>query len=102
MRSTTHQDGGQFSLLGQRRFAPFFWTQFLGAANDKTHSMPYALAELSLRAYVRHAGDYPTVQAIVEEQVGADASVVYVQADICRSDLLVEVEAMASHTLGNC
>ena len=25
---------GQFSLLTQRRFAPFFWTQFLGALND--------------------------------------------------------------------
>jgi 1-acyl-sn-glycerol-3-phosphate acyltransferase len=25
---------GQFSLLRQRRFAPFFWTQFAGAAND--------------------------------------------------------------------
>ncbi|HVO87561.1 MAG TPA: MFS transporter [Casimicrobiaceae bacterium] len=24
----------QFALLRQRRFAPFFWTQFLGAAND--------------------------------------------------------------------
>ena len=24
----------QFALLGQRRFAPLFWTQFLGAAND--------------------------------------------------------------------
>ena len=24
----------QFSLLLQRRFAPFFWTQFLGALND--------------------------------------------------------------------
>ncbi|MEO7152249.1 MAG: MFS transporter, partial [Burkholderiaceae bacterium] len=24
----------QFALLGQRRFAPFFWTQFLGAGND--------------------------------------------------------------------
>lgn len=24
----------QFTLLGQRRFAPFFWTQFLGAGND--------------------------------------------------------------------
>ena len=25
---------GQFALLRQRRFAPFFWTQFLGAFND--------------------------------------------------------------------
>ncbi len=30
--SNTHPN--QFALLAQRRFAPFFWTQFLGAAND--------------------------------------------------------------------
>ena len=24
----------QFALLRQRRFAPFFWTQFFGAGND--------------------------------------------------------------------
>ena len=29
--STEHS---QFALLGERRFAPFFWTQFLGAMND--------------------------------------------------------------------
>jgi 1-acyl-sn-glycerol-3-phosphate acyltransferase len=28
------QPSSQFSLLRQRRFAPFFWTQFLGAFND--------------------------------------------------------------------
>ena len=27
----------QFSLLKQRRFAPFFWTQFLGAFNDNVY-----------------------------------------------------------------
>jgi len=27
----------QFDLLKQRRFAPFFWTQFLGAANDNVY-----------------------------------------------------------------
>ena len=27
----------QFALLRQRRFAPFFWTQFLGAANDNIY-----------------------------------------------------------------
>lgn len=29
-----HHPASQFALLGQRRFAPFFWTQFLGAGND--------------------------------------------------------------------
>jgi MFS family permease len=27
----------QFALLRQRRFAPFFWTQFLGAGNDNVY-----------------------------------------------------------------
>jgi 1-acyl-sn-glycerol-3-phosphate acyltransferase len=32
--SSTCQQPHQFALLGQRRFAPFFWTMFLGAFND--------------------------------------------------------------------
>jgi hypothetical protein len=28
----------QFALLRQRRFAPFFWTQFSGAANSTCSS----------------------------------------------------------------
>mgnify|MGYP003575094260 CR=1 FL=1 len=32
MSSAPHPN--QFALLSQRRFAPFFWTQFLGAGND--------------------------------------------------------------------
>ena len=43
MRSTTHQEGGQFTLLGQRRFAPFFWTQFLGAANDNLFKFAFTV-----------------------------------------------------------
>ena len=32
---------GQFALLKQRRFAPFFWTQFLGAANDNVFKVAF-------------------------------------------------------------
>jgi hypothetical protein len=42
--------------------------------------------------YVRHAADYPGVRA-VQARLGDDSRVVYVQADICRADLLVEIEA---------
>ena len=31
------QEPNQFDLLRQRRFAPFFWTQFAGAANDNVY-----------------------------------------------------------------
>ncbi len=37
-RSTdTPQAPNQFALLRERRFAPFFWTQFLGAGNDNVY-----------------------------------------------------------------
>ena len=33
----------QYSLLAQRRFAPLFWTQFLGAANDNIFKFAFTL-----------------------------------------------------------
>lgn len=32
----------QFRLLGERRFAPFFWTQFLGAMNDNAFKVGFS------------------------------------------------------------
>ncbi|HEX7558355.1 MAG TPA: MFS transporter [Usitatibacter sp.] len=34
---------GQFRLMSQRRFAPLFWTQFLGAANDNLFKFSFTL-----------------------------------------------------------
>jgi 1-acyl-sn-glycerol-3-phosphate acyltransferase len=41
--SASHPEGGQFALMGQRRFAPFFWTQFLGAANDNLFKFAFTV-----------------------------------------------------------
>lgn len=50
-------------------------------------------AKLWLKAYIRHPEHAPQVQtALARAFSGAD--IVYLQADICRSDLLVEVEAV--------
>jgi len=40
---STQQHSSQFALLGQRRFAPFFWTQFLGAANDNLFKFAFTV-----------------------------------------------------------
>jgi 1-acyl-sn-glycerol-3-phosphate acyltransferase len=42
----------QFALLTQRRFAPFFWTQFLGAGNDNIFKFAFTI----LATY--HAADW--------------------------------------------
>ena len=38
-----HAHPNQFALLGQRRFAPFFWTQFCGAANDNLFKFAFTV-----------------------------------------------------------
>ncbi|MEO7335560.1 MAG: MFS transporter [Caldimonas sp.] len=41
MHETAHPN--QFALLSQRRFAPFFWTQFLGAGNDNLFKFAFTV-----------------------------------------------------------
>ena len=41
MSTTPHPN--QFALLRQRRFAPFFWTQFLGAGNDNLFKFAFTV-----------------------------------------------------------
>jgi len=43
MNRDTNEHPNQFALLRQRRFAPFFWTQFLGAANDNVFKFALTL-----------------------------------------------------------
>jgi chorismate lyase / 3-hydroxybenzoate synthase len=97
-----HQTLHAGDVVGQTREAMANVAALVDSANGLARSTPYALAELRYRAYVRHAGDHPVVRRALEEILGAQASIIYIEADICRSDLLVEVEAMASHVMGNC
>jgi 1-acyl-sn-glycerol-3-phosphate acyltransferase len=41
--SDLHEHPNQFALLAQRRFAPFFWTQFLGAGNDNLFKFAFTV-----------------------------------------------------------
>lgn len=59
---------------------------------------PFSLEGLSHRVYVRHAQDADTVQHALAPLLRG-ATVVCVQADICRADLLVEIESQAIHSM---
>lgn len=52
-----------------------------------------ASCPLYFRVYVKHAEDFETVKRVVGESY-PDLPVLYVQADICRDDLAVEIEGM--------
>ncbi len=49
---------------------------------------------------MRHVADVDTVQRTLQPLLRG-ASLVCVQADICRADLLVEIESQAIHPLGS-
>ncbi|WP_230947548.1 endoribonuclease L-PSP [Burkholderia territorii] len=63
---------------------------------------PFALADLSCRVYVRDAGDVAALAAIeraLREAAGPAVRPLFVHADVCRDDLLVEIDASAGHPL---
>ncbi|KQX87481.1 Rid family hydrolase [Variovorax sp. Root473] len=57
----------------------------------------FSLDALDCVVYVRHPSDTEAVREVIEAALGAQAPMarhaVYLEADICRSDLLVEIEA---------
>ncbi len=49
----------------------------------------------ALKVYVRRTADLPTVRAAIAARLGAALPVLYLQADVCREELLVEIEGVA-------
>jgi chorismate lyase/3-hydroxybenzoate synthase len=49
----------------------------------------------ALKVYVRRPEDLPEVRAGIAERLGAALPVLYLQADICREELLLEIEGVA-------
>ena len=54
----------------------------------------FDLAGLAYRVYIRHPADFAPVRAELARIVGGQCNAVYLQADICRTDLLLEIEAV--------
>ena len=95
-----HQTVHPGDVVGQCRESMANIAAVVDEAKRQCRSPAFALNELSYRVYVRHAGDFPKVRDTLKPLIG-EAEVVYVQADICRHDLLLEIEAFASHALEN-
>jgi chorismate lyase / 3-hydroxybenzoate synthase len=66
----------------------------LGAANRGAGACaPFAMANLCYKAYVRHAADHPLIEGEMRAALGKAVRAIYLHADLCRQDLLVEIEA---------
>ncbi|GBL46487.1 Bona fide RidA/YjgF/TdcF/RutC subgroup [Sulfuriferula multivorans] len=69
----------------------------LAQANRRASQPKFDLASLHYKVYVRHAADLAQIRNELERIVGTAPHAIYLQADVCRQDLLVEIEATAGH-----
>ncbi|MGO9934627.1 MAG: hypothetical protein ACLPV8_22820 [Steroidobacteraceae bacterium] len=66
----------------------------LDEANRVVGAAQYSVAALKLKVYVRRPADLPAIKAVLSRSVNPATPIVYLQADVCRADLLVEIEAV--------
>lgn len=71
----------------------------VGEANRVARQTQFALPELCYKVYVRHARDADAIHEELQRCLGKSARLLFLQADICREDLLMEIEASAGHPL---
>jgi chorismate lyase/3-hydroxybenzoate synthase len=64
-------------------------------AADRGLPLSYPRSLEALKVYVRRAGDAGRVAERLERTIGPGTPRLFVQADICRADLLVEIEGVA-------
>jgi chorismate lyase / 3-hydroxybenzoate synthase len=93
-----HRSLHQGQVQAQAREAMENVAAVLRQAHPHSRSGGFSLDALNYRVYLRQAADLPAVRSVMAARVGA-APVSYVQADICRRELLVEVEAVGYRAL---
>jgi enamine deaminase RidA (YjgF/YER057c/UK114 family) len=67
----------------------------LHEANRTAGAARYSWDGLMLKVYVRRPSDLPAIESALAG-LPPPASIVYLQADVCREDLLVEIEAVGN------
>ncbi len=67
--------------------------------NRQLNEPQFDLSKLHYTVYVRHLEDLDSIRTELKRHVGDALKAVYLQAYICREDLLVEIEATAGHSI---
>jgi len=68
----------------------------VGSANARVGGDRYALERLHYKVYVRRPEHQPSIDRELRRELGDALRVLYLRADICRHDLLLEIEAVGT------
>jgi enamine deaminase RidA (YjgF/YER057c/UK114 family) len=81
-------------VVAQTREAMINIGALLDEANRVVGAARYSLEGLQLKVYVRKPSDLAAIEATLSQLLKSADDIVYLQADVCREDLLVEIEAV--------
>ena len=93
--ATMHPD----DVIAQTRETMANIKAVLIAANRLIDQPKFNLSSLYYKIYVRYPADLEQIRNELTHCVGDALKAVYLQADVCRQDLLLEIEATAGHPL---
>ena len=82
-------------VLGQTRETLANIEAVILEANRTMHHRWFNPSQLFYRVYVRHATDIGVIRDELRRLTGNHANAIFLQADICREDLLLEIETTA-------
>jgi chorismate lyase/3-hydroxybenzoate synthase len=88
-----HETIHQGDVAAQTRETMVNINALLDEANRVVGSARYSLDGLKFKVYVRQPSDLSAIDGALSGALRSSASIVYLQADVCREDLLVEIEA---------
>ena len=71
----------------------------VGEANRLAPDAGFRLDHLAYKVYVRHPADLAAVRDSMARTIDAPVAAIFLQADVCRADLLVEIEASGGHAI---
>ena len=95
-----HQTLHDGDVLAQTRETLKNIEAIVAEANRLAPGAGFRLDQLAYKVYVRHPENLDTVRREMAKFIGAPVSVVFLQADVCRAGLLVEIEASGGHAVG--
>ena len=93
-----HETMHQGDVVAQTREA-MANLQALVAEADNFSKKKFGLTDVSYRVYVRNAEDVSSIQNEMSRIAGSTFKAIFLGADICRQDLLLEIEATLDHPI---
>ncbi len=95
-----HQTLHHGDVMAQTRECLHNIAAIVAEANRQAPGAGFRLDTFAYKVYVRQPEYQDTVRREMTQFIGGPVPAIFLQADVCRSDLLVEIEASGGHAIG--